>query len=1256
MGLNDSYSAIRGQILLMNPLPTVRQAYSSISQEEKQRSLSLSRTTTATAAMAVRQGHHSKSAGSSTRKPMHCTHCDQDYHTIDTCYQLHGYPPGHRLHKTNKSNPRGGNRSKRDTGSSSANIVSSEGPSIQEMQSVMSGLSDSQFQQILSIMNGKDVSATPQANATTLTKGLSKNHSHLHRWIIDSGATDHITSSPKLLTNGVKNDNMLPVLLPSGEQAPIALTGDLSLNSTFLLRDVLCVPTFNVDLMSVSRITGGLNCSVTFFSTWCILQDLTTKRTIGLGKQRGGLYYLVALAPVQDGTSRRFCNMVLSPTELWHRRLGHLSSSRLDFMSKTMLHFPFQSNNACDVCPLAKQSRLPFGVSTIATQKPFALIHCDIWGPYKIASTCGAKYFLTIVDDYSRFTWIFLMQHKNETQHLLKNFFSYVRTQFDTLVCQIRVDNGGEFFSLRDFFQEHGVVYQHSCVYTPQQNGVVERKHRHILETARSLRFQAHLPLRFWGECVLTAVHLINRLPTKILSNTTPFARLYSKSPTYSHLRVFGCLAYATNTHVSHKFAPRAHKCVFLGYPVGQKAYKLYDLTTHKFITSRDVIFHEHIFPYQNHSTSDDQLPLPGPVLPQPLPDYTVLSTTPSASTISPVLPVESSTRPPTESDAPTLSVPATAITALPAPVPPAPSVPVLRRSDRRSTPPTRFSDYVCPTLPSSQPIDSYSSSPGPTTGTRYPLANFLTYHRFSPQQQSFLASISQQVEPHTYAQAALHPHWQAAMDSELHALEDTNTWTVTTLPAGKTPIGCRWVYKIKHRSDGSIERYKARLVAKGYTQLEGVDYHDTFSPTAKMVTVRCLLALAAARTWSLHQLDVHNAFLHGDLHEELYMTLPPGLRRQGENLVCRLNKSLYGLKQASRQWFAKFSEAIKSAGYIQSKADYSLFTRQQGQSFIALLIYVDDILITGNDPEGINALKRFLHGHFKIKDLGNLKYFLGIEVSQSKKGIFISQRKYALEILKDSGLLGARPVEFPMEQNTKLSNTGELLKDPAKYRRLVGRLIYLTITWPDITYPVHVLSRFMHEPRQPHMEAALRILKYLKSTPGQGLFFSSQNNLNLSAYCDSDWAGCPTTRRSTTGYCVFLGSSLISWRSKRQKTISLSSAEAEYRAMTGTCCELSWLRYLLRDLGLLHPKPVLLHCDNKAALHIAANPVFHERTRHIEIDCHFIRDKIQDGSVITRYIPSSNQLADVFTKALGKEAFSSIICKLGVLDVHSPT
>ncbi|KAK2980771.1 hypothetical protein RJ640_002980 [Escallonia rubra] len=327
------------------------------------------------------------------------------------------------------------------------------------------------------------------------------------------------------------------------------------------------------------------------------------------------------------------------------------------------------------------------------------------------------------------------------------------------------------------------------------------------------------------------------------------------------------------------------------------------------------------------------------------------------------------------------------------------------------------------------------------------------------------------------------------------------------------------------------------------------------------------------------------------------------------------------------------------------------------GTSFTAILIYVDDILLTGNDLQEIERLKKFLLKRFRIKDLGDLKYFLGIEFSRSKKGIFMSQRKYALDILQDSSLLGVRPDKFPMEQTLKLTPTdGILLSDQTNYRSLVGKEIYLTVTRPDIVYSVRTLSQFMHEPRKPHWDAAIRILKYIKGNPGQGLLFPSANNLALKAFCDSDWGGCRTTRRSVTGYCIFLGNSLVSWKSKKQANVSRSSAEAEYRAMANTCLELTWLRYILQDLRVPQVAPTQLFCDNQAALHIAANPIFHERTKHIEIDCHIVREKLQAGMIKPSYVPTRFQLADVFTKALGKDQFETLRNKLGLHDIHSPT
>lgn len=301
-------------------------------------------------------------------------------------------------------------------------------------------------------------------------------------------------------------------------------------------------------------------------------------------------------------------------------------------------------------------------------------------------------------------------------------------------------------------------------------------------------------------------------------------------------------------------------------------------------------------------------------------------------------------------------------------------------------------------------------------------------------------------------------------------------------------------------------------------------------------------------------------------------MQLAPGFGRKGESRVCKLHKSLYGLKQASRQWFLKLSTALKSASFQQSWSDYSLFVRNTQGHFTALLVYVDDVILTGNSLKTIIETKEFLSKQFKLKDMGQLRYSLGIEVARSKQGIALCQRKYALEILEDTGFLGAKPSRFPLEQNLVFTQgEGSLLKDPTQYRRQVGRLIYLTITRPDLVYPVHILSQYMGTPREPHLETTHRVLRYTKQTPGQGILLPSTGTLELKAYCDADWARCKDTRRSTTGYFIFLGQAPISWKTKKQNTVSRSSAEAEYRSMATTCCEITWLRNILKDLNVGH-------------------------------------------------------------------------------------
>ncbi|XP_031093250.1 uncharacterized protein LOC115997965 [Ipomoea triloba] len=342
--------------------------------------------------------------------------------------------------------------------------------------------------------------------------------------------------------------------------------------------------------------------------------------------------------------------------------------------------------------------------------------------------------------------------------------------------------------------------------------------------------------------------------------------------------------------------------------------------------------------------------------------------------------------------------------------------------------------------------------------------------------------------------------------------------------------------------------------------------------------------------------------------------------------------------------------------GFKQSIPNNSLFTKGKGHSFVALLVYVDDIVVASSDLEIVQEVKQQLNANFQIKDLGPLKYFLGLEVARQKKGIAVCQRKYALELLDDTGFTNSKPVHSPTVPSHKLSrNEGEPLADNTQYRRIIGRLLYLTITRPDISFATQQLSQFLDNPTHLHLQAAHRVLRYIKAAPGQGLFFPSSSDLQLKAFSDSDWGACVDTRKSVTGFCIFLGNALVSWKSKKQATVSKSSSEAEYRALAATTCEVQWLSYLLEDLAVNHASPATIYCDSKSAIAIAENPVFHERTKHIELDCHLVREKLSKGIIKLLHVGSANQLADTFTKAHCPSSFHTYTSKLGLINLYNP-
>ncbi|PKU87980.1 Retrovirus-related Pol polyprotein from transposon TNT 1-94 [Dendrobium catenatum] len=771
----------------------------------------------------------------------------------------------------------------------------------------------------------------------------------------------------------------------------------------------------------------------------------------------------------------------------------------------------------CTSCNVSKSHRLSFPKQANHVSTPFSLIHSDVWGPSPVSSLTGYRYYSVFIDDATRYCWVYLMHTKNETYLKFKQFLAMVTTKFKATIQIFHSDAGGEYTShkFKNLLQTHDIHHQFSCPNTPQQNGVSERKHRHLLETTRTLLHAAHLSFRFWAEALQTSNYLINQLPTSALNSQIPFILLQGRPPQYDHLKSFGCLCFPwLLPHSPHKLAPRSSPCIFLGYSPQHKGYRCYNTQTHKLHISRHVRFYEHLQPYKEPLTN----------LPNPQSDTYI---PPMLLTPSSIHQTFNSTQPYSINSSPNTTEP------------PYPTQPITTSST------------------DTQPLPTKTILPTHSMATRSK-----TGHSRPKKVYDLLAVTDSALPPTSYTAASKDPSWQAAMSEEIEALLKQRTWSLTPPPPGSPVLGCRWTYKIKTNPDGTVNRYKARLVTQGFTQQYGVNYKDTFSPVAKIPTIRLLLIISIHHHWPLLQFDVANVFLHGDLNEEVYMKQPQGfVDRAHPNHVCRLHKALYGLKQAPRQWFRKLTEFLLHFGFQFSRVDPSLLVYNRTTTQLYLLIYVDDLLLTGNDSSIINSLLQQLQANFDLKQLGQASLFLGIQITYTATGAFLHQSHYARDILIAAGLQDSKPASTPISPSG--TRTAPLLKpydNPTQFRQLAGSLHYLTVTRPDLSFAVNTICQTMHNPTIHDYMRLKRLLRYINGTQHLGLPIT-RGSLELTTYCDADWASDATDRKSITGFCTFLDNNILSWSVKKQTTVVKSSTEAEYRALVAALSDVIWLR-----------------------------------------------------------------------------------------------
>lgn len=1046
-------------------------------------------------------------------------------------------------------------------------------------------------------------------------------------WYIDSGATAHMTSRCELLQNVCESSSSATVTVANNTTLKVKGEGTVKLmtnNTKVTIHKVLYVPEICANLLSVSAmVKKGMR--LEFHQGGCDIRDVNGE-TVATAKIVNGMYRLEVAS--SSTVSRSFAVKQDCTAMLWHKRLGHTGFDSLRRINSSWI----SNGSSCETCILGKHSRQPFGDSATVTKSVLEIVHSDVCGPMQVASLQSSRYFVTFIDDHSRKVVVYCLEKKSMVLEVFKEFKARAENQTGKKIGILRSDNGTEYcnHAMKDFLRSAGIMHQTTVPYTPEQNGVAERMNRTLVEKARCMLFEAKLSTKFWAEAVITAAYIINRIPSKSCKKS-PEEIWSTKAIDLTNIRIFGCKVMA---HIPKekrgKFDPKSRSCIFVGYCNTSKGYRLYDEVTRKIFISRDVKFFEE----ENGAIGEvdvaenNHFYLPKPIRNE-VEEMTATIGNDDGSNDGSNDGSSDGRNDNDERDGG-------------------------NESDgdgddtEHETDDFLDADYVPDTDVTLESVGE------PRRSTR--IRNPVIRHGYVSHAVEADPVLRDPVTPDQALSGNDADKWKKAMSDEYNSLIENGTWTLEDLPPGRKAIANKWVFKTKYGGDGRIDRYKARLVVKGCSQRKGIDYAETFSPVVRYTSIRFLIAIAAKMDLEIDQMDVVTAFLQGDLKEEVYMRQPDTFD-DGTARVCRLQKSLYGLKQASRCWNEKLGAALLKAGLNRSRTDTCIYSRINGSDVLIVAVYVDDLLIFSSNAQSKQRIKDQLQATFKMTDNGKAKFILGMHIERDRAAgtISINQHKYLNEILERFNMADCNPVSTPVDVNAKLS-TEMAPKDEAgieemrliPYQEAVGSVLFAAqISRPDIQYAVNMVSRYNHNPGRAHWNAVKRILRYLRGTINMKLTYRRDDPKPLHGFCDADWANDVADRRSVTGYVFIMQGGAVSWNSRKQQTVALSTTEAEYMAMAAATQEAIWLRNLQNEL-FSHTHTITIYGDNKSALMLSEKTTtFHPRTKHIDIKHHFIRDEVTNGTVQFTHTRTEDMTADTLTKAIS--AAQHIKCREGM-------